>query len=279
MNGLDCDPTCPFTVGRAPTLDFPVGQIHRVSMRSSSSSDEGVDETKRNLLKLLAIAGVIGAGAGGVVGGALQYVQPPTVGLGSYPKTQLLDLDGSALTVDTALREYNWKTSELHLFNYALQNEPNFFLCLEGAPFKPLGGIGGPNQTSDPNSSQGPIVAFSAICQHLGCPAPAISYYPPGTCPKFSPSGVNGPMSFYIHCSCHGSTYDVTANAAVLTGPTLYALPQIILETDADGNIYAVNMASLNGQPVNGHLSNLTGGYGVGSSQQLTKDTPTILCP
>jgi len=279
MNGLDCPTGCPFIAPRDVALDFPVGMVRAVASTQEPGPGE-VDETKRNVLKLLAVAGVVAAGAGGAIGGALQYARPPVVGLSSYPKTQLIDVNGSALTVDRVMKEYSLTTAgAIFIFNYPLQNEPNFFLNLNPTTLPVLGGIGGPNQVTDPTKSQGPIVAFSAICQHLGCVPPAIAYYPPGTCPAFTPSGKNGAMKFYIHCSCHGSTYDVTSNANPLTGPTLYALPQVLLETDADGNIYAHGMASLDGVPINGHIHNLQGGYGVGNSQQLYKDTPTILCP
>ncbi|EQD59561.1 Rieske iron-sulfur protein, partial [mine drainage metagenome] len=124
------------------------------------------------------------------------------------------------------------------------------------------------------------IVAYSAICQHLGCPAPAISYYPPGTCSQTFNTGPPGPNSspnqpFYIHCSCHGSTYDPVHSAAILTGPTVLPLPQVVLETDANGNIYAVGE---NGPPVNGHINTLQGDYGVSSTVPLAKEAPVILC-
>ncbi len=254
-----------FCPGRA-ALDLPVGQIRRVA-----AVDPEVDETKRNLLKLAAVAGVLGIGVGGAVGGALQYVQPGMIGISSYPKVQLLDLDGAPLTVAKAEAEYNVGTSELLLFNYPLRNEPNFLLNLYPAD-------GNPPSSSNPGAenvpggvgTHGSIVAYSAICQHLGCPAPALAYYPPGTC-----SQTPGGRSFYIHCSCHGSTYDVSNAASNLTGPAVLPLPQVVLETDGSGNIFATGE---NGPPVNGHLSTLQGDYAVGSSSQLAKESPVILC-
>jgi len=260
-------------------LDMPVGYLRRVA-----AVEGEVDETKRNLLKLAAVAGVLGVGVGGAVGGALQYVQPPTVGIGSYPRTLLLDVDGSPLTPASVEGtagngfngEYSSATADLFLFNYPLRNEPNFFLNLypsagTGAaskvvpPFSALGGIG----------QNGGIVAFSAICQHLGCPAPAISYYPPGQCTK-----TFGSLGFYIHCSCHGSTYDVTNGAANLTGPAVLPLPQVVLDwdpSDPTQPIYAIGMTA-SSPPVNGHLNTLQGDYGVGTSSALAKEAPVILC-
>ena len=254
---------CPFQAGRAPALDFPVGQIRRVA-----AGEDEVDETKRNILKLAAVAGVVGLGVGGAVGGALQYAQPPTVGLSSYPNVLLLDVDGSPLTIGKGILDptkgISGNTSELYLFYYPLRNEPNFLLNLAPLASNVTGGIGPDNA----------IVAFSAVCQHLGCPAPAIAYYPPNTCPN-TPGG----MAYYIHCSCHGSTYDVTKGAANLTGPAVLPLPQVALYTPPSGpqanQVFAVGMT---GPPVNGHLNTLQGDYGVGNTSQVSTETPVHLC-
>ncbi|MFI5418484.1 MAG: Rieske 2Fe-2S domain-containing protein [Candidatus Lutacidiplasmatales archaeon] len=263
----DCSPTCPFSLaGRDEALSFPIGQIHRVAPMDNSKPPE-VDETKRNVIKLLAAAGAIGIGGGGMVAGSLQYVQPPVVGLTSYPRVQLVDLDGSALTAKKATSEYNVTTADVLTFAYPLRNEPNFLLNLapsvgssDGATNVP-GGVG-------PDKS---IVAYSAICQHLGCPAPALAYYPPGTCPN-----VVGGRSFYLHCSCHGSTYDVANAASNLTGPAVLPLPQVILEWDTtDDTIWATGMTP-SSPPVNGHLDTLKGDFGVGTSSQITKQPPPI---
>jgi Rieske Fe-S protein len=270
--GFDCSATCPWAVDRDPALGFPVGQVRRFA--ATNDDDLGdVDETKRNVLKLLAIGGLVGAGAGGLVGGALQYLQPPTVGLSSYPRVQLLDVDGGPLTVAKVEAEYNVGTSALYLFNYPLRNEPNFLLNLYPADGNPPG-PSNPGAANVPSGvgTHGSIVAYSAICQHLGCPAPAIAFYPPGTCPQ-TPGG----KSFYLHCSCHGSTYDATNAASNLTGPAVLPLPQVILEADPSGNIYATGMTP-SSPPVNGHISTLTGDYGVGATSQVVKETPVILC-
>jgi len=273
MSGeFNCRDSCPWLSSRSPALDFPVGQVRRFS--AAAGDEEGdVDETKRNVLKLLAVGGLVGAGGGGLVVGALQYLQPPAVGLSSYPKVQLLDVDGNPLTVANVESEYNVGTLELYLFNYPLRNEPNFLLNLYPAN-------GQPPSSSNPGAANvpggigtnGSIVAYSGICQHLGCPAPAIAFYPPGTCPD-TPGG----KQFYIHCSCHGSTYDPANAASNLTGPAVLPLPQVILEADASGNIFANGMTS-SSPPVNGHINTLTGDYGVGTTSQLVKEAPVILC-
>jgi Rieske Fe-S protein len=277
---IDCPDSCPFVAGRNDALDFPAGQLHQLApVAAAGTAPEGaeVDETKRNLLKLLAVVGVVGAAGGGLVGGALQYAQPPVVGIKSFPSVQLLDVDGAPLTATKANASYNITTSQLHLFNYPLTNEPNFFLNL--APATP-GGPGATNVVGGVGPT-GSIVAFSAVCQHLGCPAPAISYYPPGTCSQtFNGTKVKN-LDFYIHCSCHGSTYDVTDSAANLTGPAIYPLPQVTLlwkdpAKGGDDTIWAVGESTT--VPVNGHFNTLQGGYQVPPTSQLAAEAPIILC-
>ncbi|MCI4353035.1 MAG: Rieske 2Fe-2S domain-containing protein [Thermoplasmata archaeon] len=256
---------------RVDLLDFPLGQIHRISggVGSSEPSSGGdVDETKRNILKLLAVAGVVGAAGGGLVGGTLQFAQPPVIGAKSYPKVQLLDVDGSPLTAKKVAAEYNVTTAELYLFNYPLTNEPNFLLNLAPA----TGGGPGATRVNGGVGPDGAIVAYSAICQHLGCPAPALSYYPPGTCPQ-----TFGGKNFYIHCTCHGSTYDVANSAANLTGPAVYPLPQVTLQWNdpakgGDDTLWAIGEKGP--QPVNGHFDTLVGGYQVGNTVALQKQSP-----
>lgn len=268
---------CPFPAARPVAREWPVGQVRRVA-----PAEGEVDETKRNILKLAAVAGVLGIGAGGAIGGAIQYLQPPSVGLSGYPRVQLLDVDGSPLTVAKVESQYNVGTPELLLFYYPLLNEPNFLLNLSpanGAPDGTGSSASNPGAWNVPGGigTNGSIVGYSAICQHLGCPSPSLSYYPPTNPCADTPGG----RKFYIHCQCHGSTYDVTESAANLTGPAVLPLPQVTLVTDAptgsppkylSGNIYAVG---IQGPPVNGHLDTLKGGYGVGVSSQLAKENPS----
>ena len=271
-------PTCPFESRCLTGWDLPLGQLRRFV---ASDSGEEVDETKRNVLKLLAVAGIAAAVGGGLVAGTLQFAQPPTIGISSYPRVQLLDVDGSPLTVAKAESEYSVETADDLIFYYPLRNEPNFLLNLAPANGRaPSGSNPGAWNVPGGIGTNGSIVAFSAICQHLGCPAPAISYYPPGTCSQTfdtGPPSLNSSPNqpFYIHCSCHGSTYDPVHSAAILTGPTVLPLPQVVLEADSNGDIYAVGE---NGPPVNGHLNTLQGDYSVDSTVSLLKENPVILC-
>lgn len=132
-------------------------------------------------------------------------------------------------------------------FNYPLEETPNILVKLGAAA---PGGVGPDND----------IVAFSQVCQHLGC---IIGFVPTGGAPACDTSyKAPGPEGY---CCCHGTIYDLTSAGAVVSGPAPRPIPQVTLEYDAStGNIYAVGM----GPPtIFGHdtgsddvLNDLTGG-------------------
>jgi len=115
------------------------------------------------------------------------------------------------------------------LFYYPLTNTPNILVKL---------GIAAENGVG-PESD---IVAFSGICQHLGCYP---GFQAPGTHPPCNPSYTASiPMAY---CCCHGSQYDFVHGAKVIGGPAPRPLPQVTLQYDATtGNIYAVAMGPPN---------------------------------
>lgn len=245
-----CRPTAPGVVRRVVPLDLDDPQDRAQ-----------VDEAKRSTLKLLAVGGIT-ALAGGGLGGLLRFAQPPPAGVSSYPKVQLMMEDGSPLKASSY--PYGPNDVNIHAFNYPLTNEPNLLLDLPGpAP----NGVG-------PNRS---LVAYSAICQHLGCVPPYVSYYAPGQCGSY-----NGGKAI-LHCVCHGSSYDpaVAASgggASILSGPTVSPLPQVILQWEqSTDEVYAVSMT---GPPVKGHTNTLVGGTSVGSTIGVQPaQTPTQVCP
>ncbi|MDG6915370.1 MAG: Rieske 2Fe-2S domain-containing protein [Nitrososphaerota archaeon] len=109
-------------------------------------------------------------------------------------------------------------------FNYPLQNEPSLLVKVGQTA---EGGIG-------PNND---IVAFSNICQHLGC---IYGFQAPGTSPPCNSSYVaKQPMGY---CCCHGSQYDFLEGAKVIGGPAPRPVPMVKLELDSSGNIYAIGM-------------------------------------
>ena len=90
MSGsFDCSASCPGFEGRNPTFDFPVGQVRRVA-----ATEPEVDETKRNILKLAAVAGVLGVGVGGVVGGLSSTSNPRRSALRATPAPNCLTRTG-----------------------------------------------------------------------------------------------------------------------------------------------------------------------------------------
>jgi Rieske Fe-S protein len=217
-----------------------------------------VDNQRRNFLKLLVFLG--GAAA---VGGAIpivKYLNPPSVGLSGYPELLLVDSSGNPIKASSL----PVNSPQSFQFNYPLQNEPNFLINLGDENNNPVSinsqqvQVPADNSTYQFPGGVGPhnsIVAYSAICEHLGCKYPELHFYPPGYPPADT---FNGPMTKVIHCNCHGSTYDPYKGAAVVTGPTVYPLPAVVLKWDpSTDQLYAVKMV---GSVIYGHSTDLQGG-------------------
>lgn len=231
----------------------------------TDSSPEPEDKGRRTFLKMMGVLGVGLVGAG-VLRGVIQNLMPSTSNVVSaFPTLTLVSSSGSPITTnDIAVN-----APTVVLFQYPLENEPNFLLRLgdsnnsdkaippvavnvpaTGKSFQSPGGVG-------PYKS---IVASSAICQHLGCDPPEIRFHPP------SDTSFPG----LVHCDCHGSTYDPFKGFAVVTGPTSHPLPNAILTYDSTNDTYkVVNMV---GPTIYGHPSDLSGGNPLPS-----KSTTTVL--
>jgi len=67
------------------------------------------------------------------------------------------------------------------------------------------------------------LVAYSALCQHMGCPV----NYDAGT--------------GHFVCPCHASVFDPAKGGDALEGPTTRGLPRIALRVDGD-KVYAVGI-------------------------------------
>lgn len=112
-------------------------------------------------------------------------------------------------------------------FNYPLIDTPNILVKLG---MKAENGVG-PDED---------IVAFSNICQHLGC---FYDFLPSGGSPSCNPSYKASSMEGY--CCCHGSQYDFTHDAKVIGGPAPRPVPRVILKyNEKTEDIYAVGMGS-----------------------------------
>jgi arsenite oxidase small subunit len=170
------------------------------------------DESRREFLKIAAAASAVLALGG--IASVMKAVIIPSISTGaqvSFPKVKVASLAGLS-------------TGSVLEFNYPLDNEPNYLIKLG---IKAEGGVG-PDQD---------VVAFSDVCQHLGC---NWGYVPKGGSPKANKSYVAaGPVGY---CPCHGSIFDLTQSAKVIGGPSPRPVPQVQLEVDSSGDIYAVGM-------------------------------------
>ncbi len=175
-------------------------------------NDEPTDASRRVLLKYGVVASAVIAAGG--IGAIVRFATHPvtTANAGTFPRIKVANVN--TLVVGQPV-----------YFAYPLDNEPNFLVKL-GVPAK--GGVG----------PDGDIVAFSQVCQHLGC---NYGYLAPGASPPCNPSyKAADPVGY---CCCHGSVYDLTNQAAVIAGPSPRPQPQVLLQVDAaSGDIFAVGM-------------------------------------
>ena len=162
--------------------------------------NETFDTSRRDFLKVAMTTSAILAFGG--IGTVLKAISNPgTTGSFVFPRIQVAD---KTLRINQPV-----------YFYYPLDNTPNFLVKLGQ---KTIGGAG-PNQD---------IVAFSEICQHLGC---NVAYQAQGS------SG--GPVGT---CHCHGSVFDLLQSAKVIAGPSPRPLPRVLLEVDSSGNVFAKGM-------------------------------------
>lgn len=182
-----------------------------------TSIDEGNADGRRKFLKLLLAAGYASmvAGAASVLR-FLAYIPPPGLAEGtmqlSWPRVKLTNV--KSLELLNPIR-----------FNYPLVNTPNLLVKL---------GVDAENGVGPDND----IVAYSMICQHLGC---YVGFQPPNISPpcnsSFKASFAEG------YCCCHGGQYDFVHAAKVAGGPPPRPVPAVKLEHDSTtGDIYAVGM-------------------------------------
>ena len=87
-----------------------------------------------------------------------------------------------------------------------------------------------PSQIKPPTDLAGTmhgVVAYSAICTHLGCTV------------RFSEEPMDQAPFPHIHCPCHGGMFDPQHGAAVLGGPPPRPLPQLPIQVNAKGEVIA----------------------------------------
>lgn len=202
-----------------------------------------VDNGRRWFLKLSLVVGLALA-AGGIASIARSLVNPPTPEPTppATVKTVTVTVTGGSSGTSTITQTSTSgvaspfprikvaNVSDLSggqtvTFNYPLENTPNLLAKLGE---KANGGVG----------PDGDIVAFSQICQHLGC---IWGYVPTDGSPKCDSSYKAAEPVGY--CCCHGSVYDLATGGQVIDGPSPRPQPQVTLEFDSTtGDIYAIGM-------------------------------------
>jgi arsenite oxidase small subunit len=151
--------------------------------------------------------------AAGAAAGAVATVEAERADAASpsYPRLRVVAL--KSLGVNRPLR-----------FDYPLAAQPNILLDLGAAV---PAGVG-------PKKS---IVAFSTLCQHMGCD---VDYR-------------RGPREFV--CPCHQTRYDPERLASIIQGVATRALPRVLLEV-RNGAVYAIGVDGL----IYGYRTNLAPG-------------------
>jgi len=178
----------------------------------------GLDGSKRNFLKLiLTLGGLATVGSVASMFRILAFVPSPNAGSTvtlAWPVIKIANV--STLDPTTPLR-----------FNYPLVETPSVLLKLGQ---QAENGVG-------PNSD---IVAFSNVCQHLGC---IYSVLTAGTSPPCNQSFKSVAPQGY--CCCHGGQYDFVHGAKVIGGPPPRPVPMVTLKYDSTtGDIYAIGMGA-----------------------------------
>lgn len=153
----------------------------------------------------------------------------------AYEKVQLKDADGNPLKASNLVKEENYIFMYPHAATPAIMvdlPEPTAkdvkLTAEDGTEYVFKGGAG----------SKGTIVAYSAICAHqLTHPQKSMTmlqYVPTtGKTLAYEKPGV-------FVCSSHLAAYDPAQGGKGVGGPIKQGLPQIVLEVDADDNIWAV---------------------------------------
>jgi arsenite oxidase small subunit len=118
------------------------------------------------------------------------------------------------VVVICSLNELNEKGYKV--FMYPLTNTPNILIKV-GEPVK--FGIGPEND----------IVAYSLLCQHLGCVVRYLSSLETKGSVSIK-SDLRGKPLFY--CPCHAGVYDIIDGGVPVAGPPKFPLPRVLLRIE-----------------------------------------------
>lgn len=201
--------------------------------KNSKEGKSESDESRRNLLKVglgLGAALVVG-GAGSIARSLINPGIPETISTSTSSSTtssSSIELPPPATPNFPVILVANMSDLKVGVpinFDYPLKEQPNILVKLG---VKATNGVG----------PDGDIVAFSEICQHLGC---IYGFLNTGSSPSCNSSyKAAGPVGY---CCCHGSIYDLADGAKVIGGPAPRPEPQVVLFFDSKtGNIFATGM-------------------------------------
>ena len=204
-----------------------------IDEKNSKEAKSESEESRRNLLKVglgLGAALVVG-GAGSIARSLINPGIPETVSTSTSTSTtssSSIELPPPATPNFPVILVANASDLKVGVpinFDYPLKEQPNILVKLG---VKATNGVG-------PDSD---IVAFSEICQHLGC---IYGFLNAGSSPSCNSSyKAGGPVGY---CCCHGSIYDLADGAKVIGGPAPRPEPQVVLFFDSKtGNIFATGM-------------------------------------
>ena len=159
----------------------------------------------------------------------------------SFQRSQLVDHSLQPLKLDSL------ETRREYLFHYPFVSTPCFLIDL-GKPGNSSAletASGESYQSADGLGALQSVVAFSAICAHrMTHPTRAVSFI--GF--RQEPTGFYNKEQDYvrqndvIQCCSEQSVYDPAQGGRVLAGPAPQPLASIVLENDAEGNIYATGV-------------------------------------
>jgi arsenite oxidase small subunit len=181
-----------------------------VSESSAAPSGGGRRLTRKQAL----IGGGVLVAGGGTAAGVVLATRGGGGGA-SYPRTTVAQL--SSIQPNTPIS-----------FNYPLEGQPSVLLDLGQAVPEGVG----PNQS---------VVAYSLLCQHMGCPV------------------VYEPALREFVCPCHQTRYDAERLGSIVQGVAMLPLPRVLLEVK-NGSVDAVGVDGL----IYGYRDNLHPGKRVG---------------
>jgi arsenite oxidase small subunit len=191
----------------ARRMGFRAARTEEVAVSATTPDDRAASLSRR---QLLAAAGLVAAGT---VADAAEIAEARPA---AYPRLRVIELR-------------RLRVNRPHAFDYPLRGQSSVVVDLGHR----VPGGAGPRRS---------IVAYSTLCQHMGCP---VAY---------------DRRARVFACPCHQTRYDPAREASIMQGVATRALPRVRLRVK-NGAVYAVGVDGL----IYGYRSNLTPGRRVGT--------------